>query len=238
MLRDIRPYAPTPHKREEARRRGETACSRDLSVAAGLLAAVAVLGLTWSGVRDALQQALRQGLTQWQPVGVEPEALLEFAGETMVVSLLAIAPTLLTASIATFGTHLLQTGFMLRLPAAPFNTPRLSLGHATSRLFSLDVLIEVISAVLKLLALAWAAWGAMAVVFPAREGVLILAPALSVGAGRAVAALGALGALDYAYRRWRFEQGLRMTRAELEAEIRETEGHPITLMRRRRRIPQ
>ncbi len=238
MLRDIRPYAPTPHKREEARRRGEAAYSRDLSVVAGLLAAIAVLALTWPAVWGTLQETGRRGLTQWQAADVEPTALLEFAGETMMVSLLAIAPTLLTAFAVTFGTHLLQTGFLLRTPAVTLDVSRFSLEHAIARLFSLDTLIEVISAVLKLLALTWAAWGAMTVLLPAKEGVLILGTALSAGAGRAIVALGALGALDYAYRRWRFEQGLRMTRAELEAEMRETEGHPITRARRSlRRIP-
>lgn len=234
MLGDFRPYAPTPHRREEARRRGEAACSRDLSVAAGLIAAAAVLALTWPGIWNTLQCAARRGLTRWQNADVEPGALIELAGETITAGLLALAPALLAAFAATLGTHLLQTGFLLRPPAFAIDASRFSLGHATARLLSLDTLIEATSAVLKLLALTWAAWGAVAVLTPAKDGTLILGQALAVGAGRAIVALAVLGALDYTYRRWRFEQRLRMTRTELEAEIRETEGHPITRARRRR----
>ena len=234
MLGDIRPYTATPRRREEARRRGHVAHSRDLSVVVGLAASLLALRFAAPAAWDVLREMARRGFSDWQTVGEDPSRLVGLTGQAAALGLLALGPVMVATAVATLGAHLLQTGFLLRPPGVrPEGASGFSPGPAMARVFSLDSLVAVVLAGLKLLTLAWAAWGAVQAL-AAQSGLDALGPAAAVGGGRAIVSLAALACLDYVYRQWQFEQGLRMTRAELEAELRETEGHPITRARRRR----
>jgi flagellar biosynthetic protein FlhB len=233
LLGDIRPYPPTPRKREEARRRGHVPHSRDLSVAAGLAAGVVTLWLTGPLAWGTLGDVARRGLSDWRLVHGDAGALASQAGSTTVAGLLAVAPAILATVAATAMAHLLQTGFFLGPPARPEGL-RFDTGAGLSRLLSIDGLAAVISGALKLVGMLWATLGGLEVLADAKDGTLPLGLAIGMTATRAVVAIVALGALDYGYRILRFESQMRMTRAELEAELRETEGHPITRTRRRR----
>src|SRR5205085_7416790 len=103
------------------------------------------------------------------------------------------------------------------------------------RLFSMSGAVRGLLALLKVSALAVLAWwllrGRAGLVVSLSRGTLPYAAAqgwsltmrLGLGMG---GALAVLGALDYAYQRFRFERSLRMTRQEVKEEAKREEGDP------------
>ena len=229
MLREVRPYSATPRKREQTRRHGHVRQSRDLSNAVGLLAGVVALWFAWPSAWRLLGQMVREGLSDWHAVGGDASAFPTLLAAAVLSGLVAVAPVAIAALAATLAAHLLQTGFLITPPS-----PRRSTGSWLALRLSPEAFLTASMAALKLAAIAWAAAGALGVLSPGEGGSLALGAAMAVFAGRCLPALLALGALDYALQHWRFEQRMRMTRAELEAEQRETEGHPTTRARRRK----
>ena len=230
---------PTPRRVAEARRRGEVACSRELSgavaLAGGLLALCAggerlltsLLGLVRGGLQAALAPAPA-------PAGALVQAALDVARLS--------APPLLAALSAGAAAGLLQTGGLLAPAAAAPRLDRLDLGRGLAGLLSRERLASVGLGLLKgaavlALSLGWAR-GAL-------PGLAALPRAATPGAAlpgllgplalRLLLPLLAFGVIDLLLVRRRLRRRLRMTREAVRREQREDQGDPRHREARRRR---
>jgi flagellar biosynthesis protein FlhB len=111
-------------------------------------------------------------------------------------------------------------------------------------LFRKELWIDLGVALVKVLALGWAAWTVVRADFLALPGMLGAAPAeqLTATAGilwktalRLLLAAGVLAGLDLALQRMRFTARMRMTREEIKREAKEDEGDPLLRGRRRKK---
>ncbi|MCS6897845.1 MAG: EscU/YscU/HrcU family type III secretion system export apparatus switch protein, partial [Nitrospira sp.] len=137
----------TPKRKEEARRKGQVALSRDLSTAAvllggiGLLAATlptglqALINMTRQGLTLSLADALRDGLTVEQV-----HAHMVHAGwGVLSVTLPIVGGLLVIGGAATVA----QTGFLWRPDAVQVDLHRINPLKGLSRLFSLRSVVEL-----------------------------------------------------------------------------------------------
>ena len=237
----------TPRRREQARQRGQVARSADLSLALVVLAAALVLQ---AGARLVVGDVLRLsdrvwGGELWQ-AELTPSRLWAVAWEALTalrgVGLIAagVAGVALLAQLAQVG--VLATGY----PLVP-QWSRIDPLAGLRRLFSVRSVVELGKGLAKAAAVAWAAWGVIVPIVQEGPRLVEMGPvevALWVGqlALRAVVRMGlvllVIGVADYAYQRWEFEQGLRMSRRELLDEFRQTEGDPHVRARIRQRMRQ
>src|SRR5579885_31699 len=215
---------PTAKRREQAREEGQVAVSPEVAPVAVLLAALAVA--SWGAPR--VVERSRTVLHAWL-AAVGPMALREDgAGPPVVRAAHALGSLLVPFVLA-------QVGWMLVPQRLAPDLARLDPNRNLRRFVSVEGAVELVKALLKIALVLGLA--ARVIVGGARAAVST--PAMSVEAilGEVGAelrhlllvvalALGALGALDYAWQRRRLEQRLRMTRQEVQDERKETEGNP------------
>jgi flagellar biosynthetic protein FlhB len=227
---------PTPKRRQDARRKGEVAQSRD--VASVLVLAMATAGLGSFAAEDLGHSLAGQARAAWGPDALLPETVDDFRAvfvSHILVTARAMAPTLLLLAVVGVGASLLQTGPLFSPEALKFKPNRMDPLKGLQRMVSSERLVELGKAISKLAIVVGAAgfvlWTASAEVI----GLLAAPPASSLGslqglvvrfAGIALLALAALAVLDYAHVRYRHEKKLKMTKREVRDEQRDREGNP------------
>jgi len=219
-MSEERTQPATPRRREEARAEGRVARSADLTAAAGLLAGVLALHLLGlGGIAGYMRTAL--GALESADPGA---AFAAFAA--------AAAPVLAIVLAAAAAAGLAQSGFLFTLrPLAP-RIERLA--PSGDRLMSAP---DALAGLLKVAAvgavLACTLWSERALILGAERPLQAMASMAFTVALRAALVLGALGLADYAWRRRRHEESLRMTPEEAREEMRRYEGAPEVRERRR-----
>lgn len=221
--------------------------SNELASAGLLIAALAVLLMLGGKAAEFFAT-----LTQRQLGG---EAWLSSAGDAAGVDFVVhqwraltlelaqvLAPILGLLLLGAVAVHLAQTGFLWLPERMLPDWSRISPASGLSRIFSTSSGVRLALGILKLSAVGLVAFWS---VYQHREDILRL-PALEpqqIAAAvvditlwtalKIALALGVLAVLDYGYQRWKLEQDLRMTPQELREELRNLQGDPQMLARRR-----
>lgn len=235
--------APTPRRREEARRKGQIARSQDLGSALLLLGAM--ICLRWFG--PGLLQIL-VGLLQRQLVIDNPHdnARFDVAATVATIGLATLSaagPVMAAVMVVATASHLLQVGFLFSSEAMQFKLAKLNPVSGFKRIFSTRSLVQFAMNLGKLVVVAVAGWLAirgrlgevlLAVDTGGWEQVALMATILYEVGLILAAVLVVLALVDFAWQRWRHEQDLKMTREEVKEELRRMEGDPIIKQRRRR----
>jgi len=244
MADDVeRTEQPTPKRRADARSEGQIAVSQEAFTLANLLAVS--LALSLSG-----QTALTIGVNTARELWL-PRDDLDVAGAWELLSIAAragaiiLVPILAATALAAIAVGELQTrGNVATKRLAP-SFARLSPGENIRRVFQRQAVIELPKSLFKILLVTGVIWfavrsrlreylGLMYLPLPTIVGFLLSTVLDAFMAG--CAALLPVSLADYAYQRWQTERALRMTKAEIKEERRQTEGDP--LMRARVRSMQ
>ncbi len=232
----------TPKKRQQERAKGNVARSRDVVAAIGLLAAtIALLTSARSNAIDAAEMmrgAFADGF-------VLDAADYNFGNELSALLLLVLrklSGLFLIVLIAAVAGNVLQTGFLF-LPKKAFpDFKRLSPEKNLRRLFSGESLLQTGAGLVKM-----ALFFALVLLAIRRDAETFAN--LPFGApieialfflkfiGRVAYQFCAIAILiavaDYALKRWKYEQSLRMTQQELRDEIKEESGSPVAKSKRK-----
>jgi flagellar biosynthetic protein FlhB len=226
---------PTAKRLEQAREQGQVPRSADLSAAAVLLIAAGGLELLggWCGAR--LHALMRSGLALSRERALDESAALgAFAGAARH-ALYACAPLFGLTVLAALAAPIALGGRGLHLQALAPDFSRLSPGAGFARMLSLNGAVELGKAFAKFMALALVA----ALVLWQQSGAILglsaEAPPLAITHAASMAAfallvlagtLALIAAVDVPWQLWRYTHGLRMTRAQIREELKETEGAP------------
>jgi flagellar biosynthetic protein FlhB len=227
---------PTPKRKQDARRKGQVAQSKEVAGVLILMLSLTLFTLAGAWMFAYLSQYLRGAFETiasakiHEPAGAEV-LLIQTAGIIFKLTL----PVMGLALVAGLAGNVAQFGFVLSGHAL---TPKLSKLNPVSglkRLFSLRSLVELIKSLLKIVLI-----GGVAFVVVQKElQVIPTLPHQSVFdilffVGRVAfkiffyvtVVLLVLAGLDYAYQRWEHERELKMTRQEVKDELKQTEGDP------------
>lgn len=230
---DSKTEAPTPRRREAARVEGQVVASPDLT--SGILLFCFAIGCSLFGAAWIQQFASTisgqiQGIrgSDWG----QGETLLSV--RWLSAQLLLVSGSIVVGSwILNAGTSAWQAGLGFHSKPLTLNPERLSMTQGWSRMFSLDSLMKGLLAPLKLCAVITAA---AVFVWLARDRIILstrgsLTQTLNFGGDLTstlmliLAGVALLfGAIDYAFRWYRHEQKLRMSREEMKQEIKEDSG--------------
>lgn len=226
----------TPKRREEARKRGQVAKSTDLAGAGVFLAGVFALHtlapVTFQNMSASMQTVLWR-IHEHQDFTAQSVWLI-FARGFAAAALLA-AVLFGAAMVAALGINALQTGFLVSAKPLTPSFAKINPAAGLQRLFSKQVLVNLAKQLLKL--------GAVLVIIYTSVAANLQTFFMlgQMPAGTVVAFTGELiygigwkfgfllflvGALDYAFERWQYEENLKMSKQEVRDEYRQSEGNP------------
>jgi len=233
---------PTPHRREEARGKGQVAFSQDLGSAALLVVGVSLLMMLGGAVMEFAAALMKRQLGQITTL--TPDSHLLFAQWRTIFTGLAQVMLPIFGFILLTGvlTNVFQVGFLFLPDKLVPDVSRLSLFQGLKRIFSITGIMRLGFGLFKILVIGsvasvalWYRWeevlGASALDLRPLATFLIditLGTVLWIGL-----ALMLLAMLDYAFQRWKHEQDLMMTHQESREEMKNMQGDPQILARRR-----
>ncbi len=226
---------PTQKRLEDARKKGQTARSRELStLIATLVSAVALFVLgPWMNAR--LLDDLSAGLALPRELIFDPQAAVGFFLDTLVHAILTITPLLVLLAVAAVAGNLLVGGWNFTWQALQPKWEKLDPIKGMKRIFAVRGLIELVKALLKVVLVGVVA---ALLIYLWRGDILALGLAdLRVALAEAgellvwffIAASSALivvAAIDVPYQMWEHRRQLRMTQQEIKEERKQTEGSP------------
>lgn len=232
--------APTSRRISEARQEGQVARSQELNVAAALLMSAWLLSGPGKRLLADLQGLLASSLAVNSLAGLRDIQFvqawfgnlilqdgLRLAGDLGLI----VAALLFTGVVVTFA----QTGLLVSFKRVSFDLKRVNPLSGLKRMFSGQGLFELAKALVKLLVIAWVAYGFLRErltdllelgsqeFMAATSGWAGMALALMLRVG---AAYLVLAAADYAYQRWSLMRSLRMSKEEVKEEFKRSEGDP------------
>lgn len=225
----------TPKRREDARKKGNVARSRELTMAGVTLSGAAALLFLAGPMAGGLVVGFgasfdieRQNIFDTHFMSY---ALAQFAGVALA-ELLPLAAVLIVAAI---GSTLLIGGWTFSIAAVSFKSERLNPGKGIKRIFSANSLNELVKAMAKFgliagIAVVWLWYSVEELLALGRQPV---SPAI----GRALEICGLsllvvssglvlIALADIPFQLWSYQKKIRMTRREVRDELKDTEGRP------------
>jgi flagellar biosynthetic protein FlhB len=236
--------APTPRRREEARRRGQVAKSVEVNTAVVLLLGFYVFNADGSRFATSLSTLMQRSFGSLAAADFTLDTVRSGGLTVIALALQAIAPLVVGVMVAGVIANVAQVGFMFSEEALKPNLTRINPMTGLQRIFSMRGLVELGKSLLKLAAVSfmvyvgirdnYAAIAAAGQMPLAASVALVAQVAASIGTRTALVIL-VVAAADYMFQRRQHENGLRMTRQELIEEMKRYEN---TQMKNRIRARQ
>lgn len=228
----------TPHRRLEAREKGQVALSQDLVAALSLAAAAGVIGWSGAALAHTAGALIRDSATSLAQLGrVDLDAngwghLVAASARPLAIQTALVMGVLLAVGLAA---GYAQVGFQVTPKALEWDLSRLSPASGWKKLTGSRSAARTLQASVKIAfvggAAGWSAWTSMPRL-AALTGAPIGTALAGVGAflthiiGSAVGTFLALAVLDTIYQRWQHQRELRMTKEELKQDLKNTDGDP------------
>lgn len=226
---------PTPKRLEEARRRGQVPRSRELNMAAVLLAACLVIYSGGADIARDVRTLMMRSLSFDRAAIEDPRHMTEALAQAILDALRTFTP-LLVALVAAAVVGAIAIGGWVFTPAPlAVQLDRIDPIKGFGRMFSLNALAETFKAMAKAAVIGGFAVGFLMYSSDAVLGLSAvpmeqaLGSALSLVLATLAICSGALlliAAVDAPYQLWSHNRQLKMTRQEVQDELKETEGRP------------
>jgi flagellar biosynthesis protein FlhB len=226
----------TPRKKEDFRKKGEVAKSRELPSVAVLLAGMVTIVLFASYMNSQIQTIIREDFALIPVKEFSLTDFMIFARRMVFLFLLTIGPLFGSIFLAAILSNVMQIGFMLSTEAIKPKLSKLNPIKGFGRLVSKQAFMELFKTLLKLVTVGGVAY---LMVKSEMKGVyglwemeinsivaytLIMIFKISIGC---TLAMILLVIIDYSFQKWDFEKRLRMSKQELKDEMKRLEGDPL-----------
>lgn len=233
----------TDARREEFRKKGNVAHTKELASAVMLLAAaggVYALGrFFFQNIFEIFQHSFGDDMVQMVREGNFAEAMQYCATKGLIL----IAPVMLFAGIISAASSIVQIGFLQVEDAVSPNFEKVSPVEGFKRIFSLRAVVEALKSILKM------ATVGLVLYFLLRSEVHQVPYMLTYSIEQIIAYLGVvvvkllggvggvmlvIAGADYFYQRYDLEKKMMMTKQEVKEEHKQREGDPMIKSRIRR----
>jgi flagellar biosynthetic protein FlhB len=230
----------TPKKREDARKKGDVAKSRELSSTAILTAGIIFMFFNAKDMTMSLGNNIRKSFLQIPDIISTGDFSLPLIKSVLTDFLHIITPIMLLLLIVSILTNLLQTGIIFSVEPLTPKASKIDPIKGLERVFSKRSLVELAKSILKIVIVGSVAFYAL------KDEVSNMIPLLYQENAQIFALLGGLSfkvlvrcccvimimaILDFMYQKWEHEQKLKMTKQEVKDEFRQSEGDPMVKSR-------
>ena len=226
----------TPKKREEARKKGQVAISREVSSAMVMLASLGFFYFAGSWMFWNLSEIITK---VYQNIGTMRFNTINdasiFSLEVLNSLLAILIPFLLPLAILGLVGNIVQVGLKFSTEAISPKLSKLNPISGIKRLVSLKSWVELVKSILKLMFIGTIAYflvkGELTsfplLVHQEVGQILVFIARVAIKISFFVClALVILAVLDFLYQRWQYEQDLKMTKQEVKDEQKQTYGDP------------
>jgi flagellar biosynthetic protein FlhB len=235
-------FDATPHRRQEARDKGQVAFSQDLGSAAMLMLAAFLLMTLGGAVAEFSAKMMQHYLGEVPDLQTSQETVLSEWPRILMPLSAVMLPILGFLALGGVATSILQVGFMWLPDRLAPDISRVNPASGLKRIFSLSGtarlgfgLVKVLIATGVAVAVLWMRWdevvrssGLDTAQFAKFLVNISLSTVLWIGFVLLLLAL-----LDYGVQKWKYEQDLRMTHQEVRDEMKNVQGDPNIIARRR-----
>lgn len=234
---------PTPLRREEFRKRGQVAQTRELASVFLIFSLIVCFYILGKFSFDQLQLIFQEVLGKGMLKTVRFDSPLDVFKFSILKMAIIMLPVLLLCLVASFMSSVIQIGILNNEEALGFKWERLDPVAGFKRIFSLRSLVEGLKSVIKICLIGGVTYLVLKneiAVIPilvnysvsqllGYMGVIILKLLTAM-----VAFMAGVAGLDYLFQRWELEKSMMMTRQEIKDELKSREGDPMIRARIRR----
>jgi flagellar biosynthesis protein FlhB len=234
---------PTPQRREDFRRRGQVAQSKEIS---SVLILFAVALTIWALGRFFLQQILEiftTTFTDYMVRGAREEdwrGVVQFVG---IKGIQVVGPIAVIAWLMGIASTVVQIGFLNNEEALTPDFNRINPVEGFKRIFSMRSLFEGLKAVIKVSLIT----GIVVMIF--RSELMTLPKTITFETEQLMVYIGhilfkllvgtgifmvTLAAFDFFFQKWDLEKKMRMSKQEVKDEMKQREGDPMVRARIRK----
>ena len=235
-------FDPTPHRREQAREKGQVAYSQDLGSAMLLLVGAGLLWFLGRNLASSMARVTQRLLGEPIDLATNDNTLLASSAGLFVEIGGALLPLLGLLLLAAVATSISQVGFLFVPSKLAPDITRLNPISGLKRIFSSQGFARLGFGLFKVLVVALVSvavlWSRGAQVLEASQLETIELATLIADAGFSTVfwvgfALLVLALGDLAFQKWKHEQDLKMTAQEMKEEMKNLQGNPEVAARRK-----
>ena len=225
----------TPKRLDDARRKGQIPRSRELGMASVLMTGALVLFANGGAIADSLREMMKRSFTLDRAAIEDPTYMTRALGDAIFSALDACTPLFAALIAAAFLGTIAVGGWIFTPAPMAFKAERLDPIKGLGRMFSVNSLFEVVKSLAKAGFIVGAAiillTGSMDRLLSLSDQPLVAA----IGSAASLtllafavcsAALLLIAGIDAPYQLWSHARQMRMTRKEIEDEMKESEGRP------------
>ncbi|MCB0420544.1 MAG: flagellar biosynthesis protein FlhB [Bdellovibrionales bacterium] len=234
---------PTQQRREDFRKRGQVAQTKELASGLVILTSLAIVWLLSRFFLEQLSEVFQLSFTDFLVQSSRDGDWMPAAQFALKKSILLVAPVMAIMAVIAFVSNVAQVGFLTNEEALQVKFERIDPVSGFKRVFSLKSFVEGVKAVLKVLIVGGISYLvlrdqvefipklASLTVMQLMEyiGEIVFRLFLAVGFFMAF-----LAGFDFLYQRYDLEQKMRMTKQEVKEENKSREGDPLVKARIRR----
>jgi len=223
-------------RREEFRKKGSVAVSRELLSVALMFAVVATLYFSVNGIFREFGGLIEKFFKFGNGGDFSKQEFLRIKNDMGISFFWMVTPVFVVAMIAGILTSAAQVGFYITWEPLTPNWDRINPVSGLQRLCSSKGLVEALKAVLKIVVVGWVAWkfclshsevvSGLLGKTPGEEAILVL-QILGKLFLTLVSACVVIAAADYGFQKYFLEKQMRMTRREMKEEFKLREGDPL-----------
>lgn len=225
----------TPKRREDARKKGDVARSRELTTMGVMLCGSGALALLAQPIGGGIVAGFTDSLVTERAKIMDAHYGPQALAEAGLGALSALAPFFVVVVAAALLSSVALGGWAFSVQALAFKAERLSVIKGVKRIFSLKSLNELLKAVAKFAVVATAAIIWLWVSAERLLGLGTQSTGVALGAAGELllqslillsASLALIAMVDVPFQLWDHAKKLRMTRQEVRDEQKDTEGRP------------
>jgi len=230
----------TPKRREEAKRKGQVAKSREIPSVFILMGGTSILFLFGSSIYQHLSNLMVQSFKQIGNRSFSIEAVQILSADLIQSFFYLLSPVFITVLVLASVSHYAQSRTLFAAEALRWDWSKLNFLKGMGRLFSKQSLAELLKSIFKLVIVGGVAYHTIQKELPRLSFLLNQEPRALLTYLRSISwelllriglVMMALAGLDYLFQRWTYEKSLRMTKQEVKEEFKQTEGDPIAKSR-------
>lgn len=233
----------TDARREEFRKRGQVAHTRELGSSLVLIGAAGIILLLSNFFMTQINEIFQYTFGEQLVKHIREGNFVEALSFSMGKALMLIMPVAFIGAIISVTSSILQVGFLSVEDAISFDFNKLSPVDGFKRIFSLRGIVEGAKSLLKFILIF------CVVYFVLRNELHDFHKIISFSISEILAYLGHISAkllfaiglvmmglslADYLFQRWDLEKKMMMTKQEIKEEMRQREGDPLIKARIRR----
>lgn len=233
----------TQQRREDFRKRGQVAQTRELSAVFLLFASMLLIWVSSRFFFQQLYEIFTQSLGDSLVAAVREGSMLNFLRLAVEKTAWLLLPVMAVYWVISFAASLVQIGFLYNEEALQVRWERLDPVSGFKRMLSMKALVEGVKSVMKvglILGIAYLVLRDQINMLPRLMDFSIseIFSFLGTLTVRLLAGVGCfmlvLAGLDYFYQRWEIEREMRMTKQEIKEEVKSREGDPMIRARIKR----